>query len=183
MLGCFGSGNQAAVWRFALAAFGAGRTTRSGPIPAIHGVVRWRIVDLCQWIFEEFQVVVAQQTLSRAPPAANVIEFRPPRRRPAPPAKLTIQEADQISRGAWKAAVRAFWDEPANWRTSKKGHAYIVIDECGACVVVKHNDERGGYWTWEIRWRDGRETNVSRWIYVNEEGAFVAALDAVLALA
>jgi hypothetical protein len=27
--------------------------------------VRWRIVDLCQWIFEEFRVVVAEQTLSR----------------------------------------------------------------------------------------------------------------------
>jgi transposase len=37
----------------------------SGPIPAVHGVVRWRIVDLCQWIFEEFRVVVAEQTLSR----------------------------------------------------------------------------------------------------------------------
>ena len=37
----------------------------SGPIPAIHGVVRWRIVDLCQWIYEEFRVVVAKQTLSR----------------------------------------------------------------------------------------------------------------------
>jgi transposase len=23
-----------------------------GPTPAIHGVVRWRIVDLCQWLFE-----------------------------------------------------------------------------------------------------------------------------------
>jgi transposase len=22
----------------------------SGPIPAVHGVVRWRIIDLCQWI-------------------------------------------------------------------------------------------------------------------------------------
>ena len=37
----------------------------SGPIPAVHGVVRWRIVDLCQWIYEEFRVVVAKQTLSR----------------------------------------------------------------------------------------------------------------------
>ena len=37
----------------------------SGPIPAIHGVVRWRIIDLCQWIYEEFRVVVAKQTLSR----------------------------------------------------------------------------------------------------------------------
>ena len=37
----------------------------SGPVPAIHGVVRWRIVDLCQWLFEEFRVVVSKQTLSR----------------------------------------------------------------------------------------------------------------------
>ena len=37
----------------------------SGPIPSVHGVVRWRIVDLCQWIWEEFRVVVAKQTLSR----------------------------------------------------------------------------------------------------------------------
>ncbi len=37
----------------------------SGPIPAVHGVVRWRIVDLGQWLFEEFRVVVSKQTLSR----------------------------------------------------------------------------------------------------------------------
>jgi len=37
----------------------------SGPIPAVHGVVRWRVVDLCQWIWEEFQVSVARQTVSR----------------------------------------------------------------------------------------------------------------------
>src|SRR6201997_4025559 len=37
----------------------------SGPIPAVHGVVRWRIVDLCQWVWEEFRVGIARQTLSR----------------------------------------------------------------------------------------------------------------------
>jgi transposase len=37
----------------------------SGPIPAVHGVVRWRIVDLCQWIFEQFRIAVSRQTLSR----------------------------------------------------------------------------------------------------------------------
>ena len=37
----------------------------SGPIPAVHGVVRWRVIDLCQWVFEEFRVIVAKQTLSR----------------------------------------------------------------------------------------------------------------------
>lgn len=37
----------------------------AGPIPAIHGVVRWRQIDLMQWIFEEFGISIAQQTLSR----------------------------------------------------------------------------------------------------------------------
>src|SRR4051812_12938360 len=37
----------------------------SGPIPAVHGVVRWRLVDLCQWIFDEFRITVSTQTLSR----------------------------------------------------------------------------------------------------------------------
>ena len=37
----------------------------SGPIPAVYGVVRWRIVNLCQWIWEEFRVGIARQTLSR----------------------------------------------------------------------------------------------------------------------
>jgi hypothetical protein len=27
-----------------------------GHIPAIQGVVRWRLIDLCQWVFEEFRV-------------------------------------------------------------------------------------------------------------------------------
>jgi len=36
-----------------------------GPVPAIHGVVRWRLADLCQWIFEEFRITVSIQTLSR----------------------------------------------------------------------------------------------------------------------
>jgi hypothetical protein len=37
----------------------------SGPIPAIHGVVRWRLKDLAQWLWEEFGISVSQTTLSR----------------------------------------------------------------------------------------------------------------------
>jgi transposase len=37
----------------------------SGPIPAVHGVVRWRLVDLAQWLFEEFRISISKQTLSR----------------------------------------------------------------------------------------------------------------------
>jgi len=41
------------------------RMIESGPIPAVHGVVRWRLIELAQWIFEEFRLTVAKQTLSR----------------------------------------------------------------------------------------------------------------------
>lgn len=37
----------------------------AGPIPAVHGVVRWRLVDLAQWIWDEFQITVSQTTLGR----------------------------------------------------------------------------------------------------------------------
>jgi transposase len=40
-------------------------TIEAGPIPASHGVVRWRLVDLGQWLWEEFRVSVSKQTLSR----------------------------------------------------------------------------------------------------------------------
>ena len=35
------------------------------PIPAVHGVVRWRLVDLFEWLWEEFRVTISKQTLSR----------------------------------------------------------------------------------------------------------------------
>ena len=37
----------------------------NGPIPAVHGVVRWRVIDLCQWLWEDHQLAVSKQTLSR----------------------------------------------------------------------------------------------------------------------
>lgn len=36
-----------------------------GPIPAIHGVVRWRAIDLIQWIYEEFGISVSDSTVYR----------------------------------------------------------------------------------------------------------------------
>src|SRR4051795_7595349 len=42
-----------------------------GPIPAIHGVVRWRLKDLTLWIWEEFRLSIAKQTLSRELRAMN----------------------------------------------------------------------------------------------------------------
>ncbi len=36
-----------------------------GPMPAIHGVVRWRLKDLTLWAWEEFRISLSETTLSR----------------------------------------------------------------------------------------------------------------------
>ena len=36
-----------------------------GPIPAIHGVVRWRAIDLMQWIYDEFGISISDSTVYR----------------------------------------------------------------------------------------------------------------------
>jgi transposase len=73
----------------------------SGPIPAVHGVVRWRIVDLCQWIFEEFRVAVSQQTLSRA---LRKMGYRKLSARPRHHAQAAgaIEDFKKASPHAWK---------------------------------------------------------------------------------
>ncbi len=38
----------------------------AGPIPAVHGVVRWRIKDLVAWLHEELGVNVAESTVRGA---------------------------------------------------------------------------------------------------------------------
>ena len=40
-------------------------TVERGPIPAIHGVVRWRLIDLVQWLHEEFAVSLDETTVGR----------------------------------------------------------------------------------------------------------------------
>src|SRR5215218_4375800 len=42
------------------------RMVESGPIPAIHGVVRWRRKDLACWLFDEFRIAVDETTVGRA---------------------------------------------------------------------------------------------------------------------
>ena len=37
----------------------------SGPIPAIHGVVRWRLIDLAQWLHKEFTISIDETTVGR----------------------------------------------------------------------------------------------------------------------
>src|SRR5260370_6546313 len=64
------------------------RMIESGPIPAVHGVVRWRLIDLAQWIFEEFRITIAKQTLSRELRARGYPKLSAP-----PPHPAHIQRA------------------------------------------------------------------------------------------
>ena len=41
------------------------KLVEGGPIPAAHGVVRWRLCDLAQWVMETYRTSISEQTLSR----------------------------------------------------------------------------------------------------------------------
>ena len=51
------------------------RLVESGPIPSIHGVVRWRRKDLAQWIFEEFRISVDETTVGRELKALGFVKI------------------------------------------------------------------------------------------------------------
>jgi putative transposase len=72
-----------------------------GPIPAVHGVVRWRLIDLAQWIFEEFRITIAKQTLSRE---LRAMGYRKLSARPRHYAQAqgAIEDFKKASHCAWK---------------------------------------------------------------------------------
>lgn len=74
-----------------------------GPIPAIHGVVRWRLCDLGQWLWEEFRVSVSMQTLSREVRAMGFrkLTARPKHHAQAPGA---IEAFKKTSPPRWQAS-------------------------------------------------------------------------------
>ena len=80
------------------------RVIESGPIPAIHGVVRWRLRDLAWWVFEEFRISLDETTVSRE---VRKLGFRKLSARPQHHAQSEPAMAD--------------FKEPSrpNWRRSK----------------------------------------------------------------
>lgn len=90
------------------------RIIESGPIPAIHSVVRWRLRDLAWWVFEEFRISLDETTVSREVRKLGFQSCRParstmPRTKPRwrisknPPAN----RADLAMRGAQGAGQAA----------------------------------------------------------------------------
>ena len=51
------------------------RVVKNGPIPATHGVVRWRLKDLAQWVLEEFRISLDETTVSRELKALGFVKI------------------------------------------------------------------------------------------------------------
>jgi transposase len=77
------------------------QVVEDGPIPAIHGVVRWRLIDLMAWAFEEFRVSISKQTMSRE---LRRLGLRKLSARPRHHAKseATAEAFKKSSRPAWR---------------------------------------------------------------------------------
>jgi transposase len=78
----------------------------SGPIPAIHGVVRWRLKDLAQWLWEEVRISVSETTLSRE---LKALGFRKLSARPRHDAQngLEMEPFKKPSPPLWRRSGRA----------------------------------------------------------------------------
>ncbi len=73
----------------------------AGPTPAAHGVVRWRLIDLAQWVWDEFGLSITKQTLSRE---MRALGFRKLSARPRHRGQKTDDIADfkKASQASWR---------------------------------------------------------------------------------
>jgi transposase len=83
----------------------------AGPIPAVHGVVRWRLIDLIQGLWEEFRITLAKQTLSRALRAMNdrKLSARP---RHHAKSEAAVAALKKTSPPAWRRSGRRWAASP-----------------------------------------------------------------------
>jgi transposase len=72
----------------------------AGPVPAIHEVVRWRLIDLAQWVFDEYGLSVTKQILSRE---LRALGYRKLSARPR------HHEHDEAAVAAFKKKSRTSW--------------------------------------------------------------------------
>src|SRR5215213_863142 len=77
-----------------------------GPMPAIHGVVRWRLKDLTLWLWEAFQISLSETTLSRE---LRALGYRKLSARPRHYAQKpeALEAFKKTSRPPWKRSGRA----------------------------------------------------------------------------
>jgi transposase len=77
-----------------------------GPIPAVHGVVRWRLIDLAQWLSDEFGVSLSETTMSREMRALGLRKLSARPRHHAQN-ELAVEAFKKTSPPRWRKSGRA----------------------------------------------------------------------------
>src|SRR5256885_2410752 len=129
------------------------QVVEDGPIPALHGVVRWRLIDLAQWLFEEFRVSISKPTLSRE---LRHMGFRKRSRRDRAIMRKTRKPrrllkklsrprgGDSRKRGSWQAD-RDLVSRRSSDRAEKQGHPPMGETRDTAFGAARPEDEFGLY--------------------------------------
>jgi transposase len=88
------------------------RIVESGPDLALHGVVRWRLIDLCRWALAELKIAIAPQTMSRE---LRKMGFRKLSARPRhhEQAEGAIEDFKKVFPRSWKPSHRTKASIPA----------------------------------------------------------------------
>jgi transposase len=83
------------------------RMVERGPIPAIHGVVRWRRKDLALWIFEEFGISLEETTVGRE---LRALGFRKISARPRHKGQneFAVEDFKKTLPPSWRSSAAAF---------------------------------------------------------------------------
>lgn len=78
----------------------------AGPIPSVHGVVRWRLIDLVQWLYEEFGISLDETTVGRE---LKAMGFRKLSARPRHHAQneFAVEAFKKTSPPKWRRSARA----------------------------------------------------------------------------
>lgn len=77
------------------------KIVESGPITAIHGVVRWRRKDLVRWIFEEFAISLDETTVGRELKALGFAKLSA-RPRHYAQNEFEVEAFKKVSRPSWR---------------------------------------------------------------------------------
>ena len=89
------------------------RTVEEGPKPCLDGMVRWRLVDLAQWVWEAFGLSISRQTLGRE---LRALGFRKLSARPRHYAQDpdALEAFKKTSPTGWRRSGRASPPEPSS---------------------------------------------------------------------
>jgi len=80
----------------------------SGPIPAIHGVVRWRLIDLARWLHKEFAVSLDETTVSRELKKLGYVKLTARPRNHAQDTEALEGFKKGVLQPNWKKSARAY---------------------------------------------------------------------------